>query len=442
MKTLLTVGSVAALLAINSLSVNANASEQIKVRTELAHSVLVSGERQKAYLSITLEGLPFEKTEYRTPVNVALVIDKSGSMRGQKLRQAKEAAIMALNRLAYEDILSVVAYNHNVDVIVPATRLKHHNPMADLIRNFRADGRTALYAGVEQGIRQIKNNLSSDRVNRVILLSDGLANVGPSQPHQLAELGRRAASHGISVTTIGLGLGFNEDLMTKLAYSSDGNHAFVEYPEDLVKIFNQEFGDVLSVVAQQIEITIVFKNGFRPIRSLGRSSVVNGNRVTLKLNQLYGKQEKRALLEFEADGSHQLGENDIASIDVKYFDLASKGDESSHGSVRAEFSSSKQQAQKSINKKVMTSVSRQIAIEENERAVTLRDQGQLDEAKKILEKNAVFLKERAEKLGSKALEEMYKENLDDASAITSSQWNKQRKVMRARQYKGKTQQSY
>src|SRR5690606_19740815 len=141
------------------------------------------------------------------------------------------------------------------------------------------------------------------RINRVILMSDGLANVGPSTPSELAELGRKLGGKGISVTTIGLGLGYNEDLMQKLALASDGNHAFAEKPSDLIEIFNSEFGDTLSIAAQEIEITIECRDGFRPKRVLGRQAEIDGKRIKIKLNQLTGGHERYLVVELEADAA-------------------------------------------------------------------------------------------------------------------------------------------
>ncbi|MEE9587608.1 MAG: VWA domain-containing protein, partial [Hyphomicrobiaceae bacterium] len=228
----LLAGALASSFAFISMSTSGDAA-QVKVRSTLGQSTIVAGETEKVYLRISLEGIPLLTSERRTPVNVALVIDRSGSMGGNKIQQAKEASIMALNRLSIDDFAAVVAYNHEVDVIVPATRVAGHREMAADIRRLRSNGRTALYAGTKQGVREVRKFLSDNKVNRVILLSDGLANVGPSRPEDLAELARDVVREGISVTTIGLGLGYNEDLMAKLAYNSDGNHAFVEHPGDL-----------------------------------------------------------------------------------------------------------------------------------------------------------------------------------------------------------------
>ncbi len=426
--------------ASNAYSTGNNA--QVKLHAEAGQSVLVKGKTQRAYVRINLEGIPLPSSEDRPPVNVALVIDQSGSMKGVKLERAKDAAIMALNRLDTEDIVSVVAYNHNVNVIVPATRLTERSEITERIDSFVATGRTALYAGVKQGVRELRKFLDENQVNRVILLSDGLANVGPSTPRELGKLGRDVAREGITVTTIGLGLGYNEDLMSKLAYNSDGNHAFVEHPDDLVRIFNEEFGDVLSVVAQGVEVIITCHEDIKPMRVLGREGEVKGNQVTLKLNQLYGAQEKYAILEFEVPKKLASKQIKLADVQVDYTNIGTKKREQLKDKIEVRFSASKEDAEKSMNKKVLTSVANQIAIERNEKAVSLRDKGKIEEAKKVLQENAAYLQKEADRLGSAELSQRRKQNLDDARNLTGSDWGKHRKSMRARQHKGKTQQAY
>ncbi len=103
-----------------------------------------------------------------------------------------------------------------------------------------------------KGSSEVRKFINRNRVNRVILISDGIANVGPSSPEALGNLGASLGKEGISVTTIGLEAEYNEDLMTKLAMYSDGNHAFAETPQDLARIFDHEFNDILSVIAQDV----------------------------------------------------------------------------------------------------------------------------------------------------------------------------------------------
>jgi len=424
----------------------------VTVEADLGQSALLLGKGGKVYLRLSVKGAVVSKSERRTPVNVALVLDRSGSMKGSRIAAAKEAARMALQRLAPEDIVGLVAYNHGVDVLQRAERLGVDHALDAKIDKLEADGRTALYAGVVSGSQEVKRHLSSNRVNRVILLSDGLANVGPSSPSQLAELGRQLGSQGISVTTIGLGLDYNEDLMQRLAAASDGNHAFVEKAADLADIFNSEFGDALSITAQDIDIIIECRIGFRPVRVLGREATIEGNRIRMKLNQLQGTNERYVVVELEAPEIRTPGEAEIAKVSVDYLDMQSGERARADAVAKGRFTASDTEAKASINNAVMTQVTTQIATETSERAVELRDKGDVTGARKLLEGNATYLKDARERYGSGpspapaaaigALEKLEQRQNEAASSLDADQWDKTRKSMRAIQHKSKVQQTY
>jgi Ca-activated chloride channel homolog len=425
---------------------HAASAASVTLKTGFAQPVIVEGEGGRAYLRVSLEGLASEQSEgARVPANVLLVIDKSGSMQGARIEQAKEAALMAVERLGDRDVLGVVAYSDEAFVLSPAGRLRNTDAVRQDIRRLRADGRTALYAGVSQGIRELKPYVDEYAVNRIILLSDGLANVGPSSPKELEGLGREAARENITVTTIGLGLGYNEDLMTRLALASDGNHAFVEDPEDLVGIFNEEFGDVLSAIGSDVEIIIECPDGFRPMRALGREAKIDGQKVRLEMSKIYGKQEKYVVVELDVTKDRAKGSPPPARVEVNYTDMASKEKRSIKGEASVRFSRDASEAKASVDGEVMSSVTRQIATENNEKAVSLRDSGKVEEAKKVLKENADYLKRQADSLPTAAaapLRELSKKNETDADNLTGQDWERQRKVMRAQQYKDKTQQKY
>lgn len=434
----------ALILGAFAFSANQATASDIKVRTEFAQKTHYAKQGSKTYLRVDLEGIRHEETE-RTPVNIAIVIDKSGSMGVNKLAQAKEAAIMAVERLGSDDYVSIITYSDRVNVLIPSTRVTNTTEFRRRISSIRSTGRTALYAGTKRGVNELDSFLDENRVNRVILLSDGLANVGPSKPADLERLGRMAAAKGISITTIGLGLGFNEDLMTKLAYASDGNHAFVRNERDLVAIFNKEFGDVLSVVAQDVEIIIDCEIGFRPIKVLGRAADIQGRKVRLNLNQIYSAQEKHIILEVEVAKSVNEGSSPLADISIDYRSMKQKTRLKMKQQASARFTNSEAEAKSSINKRVMSSVIEQIATERNERAVTLRDKGKIKEAKKVLEDNAAYLQEEAQNLGGSfapVLNDLATKNQKDSQNLEGKNWTASRKEMRARQYKQKTQQSY
>ncbi len=228
----------------------------------------------------------------------------------------------------------------------------------------------------------MKQFRSDTKVNRVILLSDGLANVGPSSPREVAELGRELASKGISVTTIGLGLEYNEDLMQRLAAASDGNHVFVERPSDLAEIFDREFEDALSIAAQDLTITIECRAGFKPTRVLGREAEISGQRITLKLNQLQADNERYVVVELEAPKGEAVGDRDVAEVGVEYLDLDGNQRRKADANVRVQLKDDAKAAEASINKQVMSQVTEQVATENSEKAVELRDKGDVAGAKK------------------------------------------------------------
>lgn len=424
----------------------------IKLEADLGQSVVHTEKTDRIYLRLSLTAIAARAKERRTPVNVALVLDRSGSMQGDRIAGAKQAASMALDRLASDDVVSLVSYNHEVDIMRPAAKLGSHQELKRLINGLKADGRTALFAGVSEGARQVRKTLEDNKVNRVILMSDGLANVGPSTPKELADLGRELGSAGISVTTIGLGLDYNEDLMQRLAAASDGNHAFVEKPEDLTRIFNAEFGDALSVAAKDVTITIECKLGFKPKRVLGREGEISGNRITLKLNQLQDANERYVVVEIEAPRGAKPGEADVAEIDIDYLDLDSNARSKADTLVRAKVSASESEAEGSINKSVMSQVAAQIATETSEKAVEMRDKGDLEGAKKALEDNATYINRSKSAYGSGAapapsasigtLDDLEKKSREAAGNLDDQNWGKTRKSMRSEQHKSKVQQSY
>ncbi len=418
-------------------------AREIDLNVDLATPVLEAGKTHKAFIKVSLEGFRQQSPQQRIPANIAIVLDKSGSMQGDKVRHAREAAIMAIRRLDERDIVSVVSYDSRVRVVVPATRVSDRENIYQRIRRIRADGNTALFAGVSKGAGELRKFLSRNRVNRVILLSDGLANVGPQTPQELGELGASLAKEGMSVTTIGLGLGYNEDLMTRLAGFSDGNHAFVENAEDLATIFQYEFGDVLSVIAQGVTIEIDCGDEVRPLRLLGRESEIIGNRVRTRLNQLYSEQEKFFILEVEVPARPADSELELARVSVSYDNLYTSQSQQLSAQAVARFSRSEQEVKQAIDTDAYEAAVEQVANEFSREALEKRDSGDIQGAQQILRESASYLGSQGAALSSPKLMEQQAEALQDAEELDDQQeWNKKRKELKARQYKRATQQKY
>ncbi len=325
---------------------------------------------------------------------------------------------------------------------MPATRASDKHSIINAIQSIHAGGNTALFAGVSKGAGELRKFLSEERVNRVILLSDGLANRGPSSPGELAELGARLVREGISVTTLGLGLGYNEDLMTQLAMASEGNHAFIENAGELAAIFDYEFGDVLSVVAQDVVIKIRCAEGIRPLRVLGRDAEIFGSTVIVHMNQLYSQQDKHVLLEIELPATVAGEVKNAAEVYVTYDNMITRRTDELKGLANFEVSASPREIEGRINREVMTEAVALLANEESKRAVVLRDQGRVSEARDVLEKNAEYLEQEAGKYNSQRLESLSADQEKSAEEVDDNRWSRTRKLLREQQYKTDTQQAW
>ena len=439
----LTIGKTSIVLVLTLLSAGVLTAQVVGLDVSVSTPWLLAGERHITHLKVSLTGFDMGSNQDRAPVNVAIVLDRSGSMNGEKIDRAKEAARMAVGLLDERDIVSVVAYSDTVSVLVPATRATDRRFIQERIASIYADGSTALFAGVSKGADELFKFFDSNRVNRVILLSDGLANVGPESPAALGELGASLRKTGISVTTIGLGLGYNEDLMARLAERSDGNHAFVENSRDLSRIFEYEFGDILSVVAQDVDIEIRCGSGIRPVRVLGRDAEIIGDRVITSINQLYSNQEKYVVLEVEVD-SHRAGERiNLAEVLLRYNNMASRKTDSLSGGADLSFTERQAEVDDNVNAPAMVSAVMQIAAERSEEAIQLRDKGLVEEAQATLQANSAFLQENAAALDSEELAGYGMSMAEEAEAIESEEeWQATRKRMVDDQHEKKSQQSY
>ena len=370
-------------------------ANQVMLDVAPVRSVLKAGEKQTTWIRVGLDGFELTSDTPRPSANVAIVMDKSGSMQGEKIQRAREAAMDALTLLGPEDIVSIITYDSTVSVLVPATKLTDRESVISKIKAITAGGNTALFGGVSKGAAEIRKFLDKERVNRVILLSDGLANVGPSAPGELGALGASLLKENISVTTLGLGLGYNEDLMVQLGSQSGGNHYFIEQASELADIFRQEFDDVLSVVAQEVHIRITIPEGIRPVRVLGNDADINGQQVVTRLASIYSRQNKHVVVEVETPSSDPNATLDLATVSVSYTNMKTHMTDQLSGSVKVDFSDSDEIVEASLNQQVLADVVALVSSEKNKLATKYLDEGNLLMCRQTLTENADFLTENA-----------------------------------------------
>jgi Ca-activated chloride channel family protein len=426
-----------------SLFAKPAADNPVRLSIDVDRRVLPAGSTERAVVKIGLDCLRLPPRGARPPVNLALVIDRSGSMGGDKIARAREAALDLVRRLGPDDVISIIAYDTRVETLVSAQRVGSAHGLEAAIRGIEAEGSTALYGGVTRGAAEVRRFIEDSRyVNRVILLSDGLANVGPSSPEELGRLGHSLMKEGISVTTIGLGLGYNEDLMARLASRSDGNTYFVENSRDLPDIFNREIGDVLNVIARRVVIEIDFPAGVRPVNFVGRDGVIRGQKAELTLNQLYGGQEKFALIEVEVSPEMAGAEREIARARVNYEDALTARSASVTAQRNVSFSGERQTVVASADHQVQADYAANVLAVAKDEAIALVDSGKKNEAAALLRQRSAELKEIGQVYSNTAVSASAAAAAPEAARLERDGLdNAQRKAYRADSQQVKNQQA-
>jgi Ca-activated chloride channel homolog len=440
--TTLGTAALAALVCLGGAPVaTAKVDNAVSCRVELDRGVLPAGRNQTAIIKITLDAINPPKAQ-RPPVNLSVVLDRSGSMSGEKLEKAKDAAIEILRRLDERDYFSLVIYDHEVETLVSAQKVSNSEWIENQIRGIQSRGNTALFGAVSQGAAEVRKHLEGSCIHRVILLSDGMANVGPSSPEDLGRLGAGLLKEGISVTTVGVGTDYNEDLMARLAQSSDGNTYFVENSKDLARIFKAELGDVLSVVAKKVIVTIECPEGVVPVNILAREGRIRNQTVELYLNQLYGGQEKYVLLEVEVPESRPGETRELATARVVYENAINLRGESAEARVFGRFSDNRKEVERSANAAVQKAFHISFNAMAEEKAISLADKGDTKNAAVELKASAEKLREAGEKYADKELLDKAKKMQATASEIETDGMSKRsRKDLKAESYQDTVQQS-
>lgn len=217
------------------------------------------------YVLVTMNAPTRERTTERAALNAAFVLDRSGSMGGQKIALAREAVVRAMSGLDERDRFSVVAYDDRIDVVIestPASAEAKRNAV-DRLRAIDARGSTNLAEGWLRGAEQVAMHQTADAINRCLLLTDGLANVGLTDADALRAHAAELRARGIGTTTFGVGADFDGRLLQSLADAGGGHFYFIERAVQIPDYITSELGELLEVVARDVALDVQLAPGFR-----------------------------------------------------------------------------------------------------------------------------------------------------------------------------------
>jgi Ca-activated chloride channel family protein len=235
------------------------------------------------------------------PVDMVVVLDRSGSMQGEKINQAKQSLLNLINMLSPQDRLALVSYADNVRT---HANLLHINPtnrflLQSAVNSIRAGGSTNLSGGLQQGIAIMQRSLEAGRSGAIILVSDGLANRGITDPFSLGRMAAAAQKHEFGISTVGVGLDFNEQLMTTIADQGAGKYYFLDEPEKFAEILHNEFQHARMTVASNIAVEIPLRDNITLIDAAGYPVEYRNNKAVFYPGNLFANQSRSLFLTFK-----------------------------------------------------------------------------------------------------------------------------------------------
>ncbi|HMQ32120.1 MAG TPA: VWA domain-containing protein [Chloroflexaceae bacterium] len=239
----------------------------IQLRSTLSRSLLPeSGEPQLIYalLEMSAQGVP--TTLPKLPLNLCLVIDRSSSMRGERLQQVKDGAARIVDLLGEDDHFALVTFNDRAEVVVPAQRARNKSDLKRMIGMVEAAGGTEMATGMALALQEVQRPMLTRGVSRILLLTDGRTY---GDEGRCVEIARRAQARGIGVTALGVGGEWNEDLLETIAARENSRTQYITSALDISKVFTDEVKRMSSIFAQDVGLRVEVRPGGM-LRSLDR----------------------------------------------------------------------------------------------------------------------------------------------------------------------------
>jgi Ca-activated chloride channel family protein len=255
----------------------------------------------------------------RVPTDLMVILDRSGSMDGEKLEEARAAIRALVAQLDPQDRFGLVVYSNDATLVIPLANADAgaRDRWLATVAAIHADGGTNMSSGLDLGLDALEHGRAAGHAQRAILLSDGLANHGDASHDGLVRRAARAVHGEYMLTTVGIGADFNEELMTALADAGTGNYYYIRVGDDLASVFAREFGAARTTVASGLAVRIEPGRGVRVVDAAGYPLEAVPGAVRFRPGSLFAGQQRHIWVTL-AVPSQAVGEADLGRFTLSY----------------------------------------------------------------------------------------------------------------------------
>lgn len=279
------------------------------------YALATAPSRERALVQVSASGMFAGR---RLPLNLSLVIDRSGSMEGEPLDYVKRACAHVVDLLEPSDILSVITFEDRADVVMPARRVVNKQLIKEHLNRITPGNTTNLFDGIMAGASQVASVPSDAYVKRMLVLTDGEPTAGTKDFSSIVGCVAEQKSRGISLTALGFGPDYNEELMAGMARRSGGNYYYISRPELIPEVFRKELDNLLTITAKNLRLRLGLSRWTQVRQVYGYQPAFGNRTAEVMLPDLERGAALSTLVEFEL-GPRPAGSYRVARAEL-YFD--------------------------------------------------------------------------------------------------------------------------
>jgi Ca-activated chloride channel homolog len=294
----------------------------VHINAHLDVDVIAVETEDQVSVLVDLTAPPVPQTQApRPPSTLEIVLDRSGSMAGPRLDGAKLALQRLIDRLDPTDNFGLVAFDDQIEIVVPAGPLTDKQRVKAAIGAIADRGSTDLSSGYLRGLQEVRRAAGPAGAT-VLLISDGHANVGVTDPQTLEGVAAEARGRGVTTSSLGFGLGYDERIMSALARGGAGNELFAEEPDTAVGLIAGEVEGLLAQTAQAASLLVRLDPAVRAVQVLNELPVTaTADGILAELGSFYADEVRKIVLVFDVPGIAALGLAEVATLEFTYVEL-------------------------------------------------------------------------------------------------------------------------